>query len=214
MFLNVTAALLPRHAPPTWRAQAAASQRDRLLVAMADTVVERGYAGTRVADVIARAGVSRKTFYEHFRDLEDCFLAAYDRGVGVLLEELTAVMTTPDLAWRDLLDRLLTSYLGVLATEPTFAQFALVEVLGAGHQARARYVDAVARFHEVLLTIDALGCRQDKRKRPTGDLAISLLAGGLNRLVMIEVLAGRGEDLMRLHDELLALGLSMLGGTR
>jgi len=38
-----------------------------------------------VADVIALAGVSRKTFYEHFRDKEDCFLAAYDASLGQFL---------------------------------------------------------------------------------------------------------------------------------
>jgi AcrR family transcriptional regulator len=183
-----------------------------MLVAMADSVVELGYAGTRVADVIAKAGVSRKTFYEHFRDLEDCFLASYDRGVGVLIDELAESMARSDVDWRDLLDQLLTTYLSVLASEPTFTQVALVEVLGAGHTARARYVEAVGRFHDLLLAVDGLACQQDKRKQPAGDVTISILAGGLNRLVMIEVLAGRGKNLMQLHDELLELGLSMLGG--
>src|SRR5215211_3537803 len=68
-----------RHAAPpevVWE-----SQRGRMLAAMATAVGEKGYAEVAVADVIARAGVSRKTFYEQFDNKLGCFLAAYDAGV-------------------------------------------------------------------------------------------------------------------------------------
>ena len=70
-----------RHAAPrevVWE-----SQRGRLLAAMAEVVASKGYGAVAVRDVIARAGVSRKTFYEHFDNKEECFLAAYDAGVEV-----------------------------------------------------------------------------------------------------------------------------------
>jgi AcrR family transcriptional regulator len=72
-----------RHAAPrevVWE-----SQRDRMLAAMATAVGERGYAKVAVADVISRAGVSRKTFYEQFDNKLGCFLAAYDAGVELIL---------------------------------------------------------------------------------------------------------------------------------
>ena len=52
---------------------------------MAQVVAEKGYAATTVADVVERAGVSRRTFYEQFADKEACFLAAYDVGLAVVL---------------------------------------------------------------------------------------------------------------------------------
>src|SRR6266550_4193374 len=52
------------------------SARGRMLEAIAQAVAMKGYAATTVGDVIARAGVSRKTFYEQFADKEDCFYAA------------------------------------------------------------------------------------------------------------------------------------------
>jgi AcrR family transcriptional regulator len=55
-----------------------ANQRGRLLVAMADLVGDHGYAATTVANVLACAGVSRKAFYQHFTNKQECFLAAYD----------------------------------------------------------------------------------------------------------------------------------------
>ena len=72
-----------RHAAPrevVWE-----SQRGRLLAAMAEVVAPKGYGAVAVRDVIARAGVSRKTFYEHFDNKEECFLAAYDAGVASML---------------------------------------------------------------------------------------------------------------------------------
>src|SRR3954447_24211790 len=62
-----------------------ASQRGRLLDAMAEAVAQHGYGATTVAHVVALAGVSRKTFYEHFADKEDCFLALYDAGIAYVL---------------------------------------------------------------------------------------------------------------------------------
>jgi AcrR family transcriptional regulator len=196
-----------------WRAQAAASQRDRLLVAMAESVVEHGYAGTRVADVIAAAGVSRRAFYEHFHDLEDCLLATYQRGVEVLATLLGEVLAEHQGAeWRDLIDALLTTYLGTLSSEPVFAQVAMVEVLGAGPAARSYYLEAVEKFHQLMRAVDDIACRSDPAKLPASDLAISLLTGGLNRLVMTEVLAGHGRDLMQHHGGMLELSIVMLGG--
>jgi AcrR family transcriptional regulator len=55
-----------------------ANQRGRMIDATIEVVGEKGYADLTVADVIKRAGVSRRAFYEHFSNREDCFLATYD----------------------------------------------------------------------------------------------------------------------------------------
>ena len=77
---------LPRGPHQLAREEVLASQRARMLEAMAHAVAAKGYAATTVADVVGGAGVSRKTFYEHFQDKEDCFLAAFDAGVQVLVD--------------------------------------------------------------------------------------------------------------------------------
>jgi AcrR family transcriptional regulator len=69
---------LPRGPHALTREQVSASQRGRLIVAMADLVGQDGYAATTVANVLAYAGVSRKAFYKHFANKQECFLAAYD----------------------------------------------------------------------------------------------------------------------------------------
>ena len=69
---------LPRGPHTLTRQQVSASQRGRLIVAMADLVGHDGYTATTVANVLAYAGVSRKAFYKHFANKQECFLEAYD----------------------------------------------------------------------------------------------------------------------------------------
>src|SRR5215470_2187618 len=75
---------LPRGRHRLSREAVMSSQRTRALQAMTQAVADRGYADTRVVDIIQRAGLSRKTFYELFEDKEACFLAAYDLVFGRL----------------------------------------------------------------------------------------------------------------------------------
>jgi AcrR family transcriptional regulator len=137
--------ILPRgrHAAP--RAVVAESQRERLLVAMADATAEKGYANVAVADVIERAGVSRRSFYEHFSNKEECFLAAYDAGVEGMLEEI-ALAEEGAAGLADGARAGTEIYLQILADNPAFARTFLIEVLGAGPEALARRDAVHARF--------------------------------------------------------------------
>src|SRR2546430_485761 len=96
-----TSANPSRALSPAARA-AAASQRGRLVEAMAQVVAEKGYPATTVADVVERAGVSRRTFYEQFADKEACFLAAYDVGLSAVLGRIReAVEVRLHAGWRE-----------------------------------------------------------------------------------------------------------------
>jgi AcrR family transcriptional regulator len=137
-----------RHAAP--RELVAESQRERLLVAMADATAAKGYAHVAVADVIERAGVSRRSFYEHFANKEECFLAAYDAGVAGLL---AAIGDAEQEAGEGLPARARAGtevYLRLLGDNPAFARTFLIEVLGAGPEALARRDAVHARFADRL----------------------------------------------------------------
>ena len=64
------------------RGQVTQIQRSRMLAAAVEAVEEVGYAHMTVAQVISRARVSRKTFYDVFTDREDCFLAAFEQALS------------------------------------------------------------------------------------------------------------------------------------
>src|SRR5881396_2849860 len=91
---------LPRGPHRLGREVVEASQRERMLDAVVRAVADKGYSGATVGDVVSRAGVSRKTFYEHFRDKEECFLAAYDEGVEILMKQIRAAGERAT-SWRD-----------------------------------------------------------------------------------------------------------------
>src|SRR3954463_2098239 len=125
---NLTAPrALPRGPHQLAREVVVASQRGRLLDAMAEAVAEKGYATTTVADVIARARVSRKTFYEHFRDKEECFLAAYDEGVAILMKEIRRA-GEHEQSFLERMRARVRAYLSLLVEEPAFARAYLIEI--------------------------------------------------------------------------------------
>lgn len=120
-----------------------AVQRERLIVAMLKASAELGYREANVQDVIDRAGVSRPTFYEHFANKEDCFLAAFDTSAERLRDKVdTAALKGGDV-WRDRMRLGLAELLRFASTEPDTARALIVE-------ARAGSVDAVMRRVELL----------------------------------------------------------------
>jgi AcrR family transcriptional regulator len=81
---------LPRGTHGLDRSLVAASQRTRLLEAVGRAVADKGYSATTIEHIVRDAGVSKKTFYEHFTDKLDCFLAAYEAASDELLEHVRA----------------------------------------------------------------------------------------------------------------------------
>jgi AcrR family transcriptional regulator len=79
----------------------AAQTRERLLLAAADVFAQRGYDGTRVADIALAAGVSSGALYAHFGSKADLLVAALrTHGPRLLAEALAA---DPDRPITDLL---------------------------------------------------------------------------------------------------------------
>jgi AcrR family transcriptional regulator len=186
-----------------------ASQRGRLLEAMAEVVAAKGYAAATVADVIARAGVSRKTFYEHFRDKEACFLAAYDTGVDLLLGAMATAGSDED----DPLTRARArtrTYLQTLAAEPAFARTFLVEVTAAGPHALERRDHVHERFAEMLRE-QASEARRTIPELPEQPPEVHLAAvGATDLLVSRMVRDGRAAELPLLEDVVMQVQLALL----
>src|SRR5213593_4073810 len=108
---------LPRGPHMLTREEVAGSQRARLMAAVAGVVAQRSYAAATIAEISRRAGVSPKTFYEHFTDKLDCYLAAYDEFAGVLLTRIAEALDA-DAPWDEFVTAALTAYLGTLEREP------------------------------------------------------------------------------------------------
>lgn len=130
-----------------------ASQQRRLLRAMADAVAENGYAETTIADVVGRAGVSRKTFYERYDGKQECFLALYDAGVAVLQARVAAAVEAcprPE-------DRVLAgidAFLAVLDERPAVFRAIVLESHAAGPEFAQRRRAMMRTFAELYQEIN------------------------------------------------------------
>jgi AcrR family transcriptional regulator len=129
-----------------------AIQRERLLVAMLNAAAELGYLETNVQDVIDRAGVSRPTFYEHFSNKEDCFLAAFDSSAARLRKMVAAAARKGGDVWRDRVRFALEALLRFAGREPDTARTMVVEARAASAMAVRRRVELMDDFARCLQT--------------------------------------------------------------
>ncbi len=127
-----------------------AVQRERLIMAMLKAASHLGYRETNVQDVIERAGVSRPTFYEHFANKEDCFLAAFDTGAERLRAKMAAAAARGGDVWRDRIRLGLEALLRFAAGEPETARTLIVEARAGSAAAVRRRGDMLDGFAECL----------------------------------------------------------------
>lgn len=147
---RIAASALPRRvAKRLSRARVREIQREQILAAALETVEQVGYARMTVGQVIGRARVSRKSFYELFADREDCFLAVFDEAVahmGTLMAE--AYEREP--GWLDGVRSALAALVVFLDDDPALAKLCVLEALGAGARVQQRRVQVLEALAEVI----------------------------------------------------------------
>jgi AcrR family transcriptional regulator len=174
----------------------AQNQRARILAAVADVTSAASYAEMSVEDIIVTAGVSRRTFYEHFNNKDDAFLAAYDEAAADLADHvLSAIETEDDFAARA--GAGLQAFLDFLAARPALSRMCIVEVLAAGPE-------AIVRRNRVMRAFAAL--IEENASRLLDETAPSLTAetivGGIYEVVYTRVLRGKIRELPELLPDL------------
>jgi AcrR family transcriptional regulator len=166
------------------RSEVAASQRGRLIMAMAAAVADKGYGATTIADVVERASVSRRTFYEQFQSKESCFIAAFDLGVEYVLGELgRAASAEGELGWRERMRSDLRTYLDVLRAEPAFAFSLHIECLSAGPAALAHRRTIVDLFSDRTRRLYELARQENPKWTRLPDEVFQMHSGGVDELV-------------------------------
>jgi len=207
-----TIAPLPRGPHGLAREEVLASQRGRMLTAISEAVAEKGYAATTVADVVGRAGVSRKTFYEHFSDKEECFIAAWDTGVALLIDAVTRATLGAEGDWKDRLHAGVRAYLHTLVSVPAFARTFLIEVLAAGPRALDRRAQVHRRFAELLRTLHERQREVAPELPELPDEVFTATVGAVEALVAERVRQGRIEELPELESVITYIQVAFLAG--
>jgi AcrR family transcriptional regulator len=165
---------------------------------MIESVHRSRYAATTVADVIALAGVSRRAFYEHFSNKEECFLATYNIVVAKARKQLTDAWEA-ERGWSNRLDASSRALFAHIAASPKGPQLVLVDSLGIGPRGRDR-------MHASALTFELL-ISQIFQRAPDGvalsPLTARAIVGGVRHVLSLRMLEGRTRELGLLSDGVL-----------
>ena len=162
--------------------------RSRLLQAMAGVSASKGVAAATIADIVREAGVSKRTFYEHFDCKETCFLTLYRLTSASALRTLREAVQ-PDRPWQDQVEHALGAYLSHLAGGPQVIRMLFVEIhqLGpTGASVRREVMQHLA--DHMLETINASGVVLT----PTMAMAA---VGGIHELVLQAIERGEAAQL-------------------
>lgn len=212
------AAIVPAMLPPSSRGAqvkptrpvlprefVAVRKRRRIMDAMAELTAEQGYEATKIADIVRRAGVARKTLYDNFDGKEEVFLGALDSAI----DEVSALVEEACLAsaeeWADRAAAGLRAFLTYVAENPAAARMCLIEAVSATPAASVRYDEATQRFVDLL-----------HRSAPadTGlpETISETLVGGVAWILHQKIRRGEAEQALDLMPELLDFVLSPYRG--
>lgn len=197
-------AISPAEAAELWTVLAGAppeTVRDRLLVGMAAAIVERGLAASTVADVVRHARASRRTFYEHFSDRDDCYLALYEVSMDRLVWLFEHSLTPGD-DWFAEIVGASTVYLSGLIAIPALARAGIAEMTSLGPRALELRRHGLERLAAVLIRVhdEARARHADIPSRPiSAEHALALMAG-MHELVLVCVQEDRIEDVPQLAE--------------
>ena len=164
-------------------------------------MADKGYAAATIEDIVRGAGVSKKTFYEHFADKLDCFLAAYEAASDELFEHVRAAQDA-EADWVDRTRAGIHAYLRWLAAEPALARVFLIEIAAAGPEALERRERVRDRYAERM--------RELQTTNSVPDDIFHAVVAAVDDLVVRRLRAGA--DVRGLEPTILELQLALLRG--
>ena len=174
------------------------NQRERILLATAELVAERGYQKTTIELIAKTSRVALVTFYEHFPSKEECFLAAFDESVAAA-REVFAELLNPEDPWQDQISAALEILLEMVVKEQARAKLCIVEAQAAGSAALGRYQGMLEGVAPKLRE----GREFNPRSSRLPDGLEVAIAGGIAWLVHQRLVAGKADELMALLPEML-----------
>jgi AcrR family transcriptional regulator len=174
-------------------------QRSRIHGAMIEAVAANGYAGTSVRQVVALAGVSRRSFYEQFANKEECFLATYDVIAGRGEKRIRRAYQASEghledrlrVGFHELVEGIRANWKG--------ARLVIVEAQTVGGAGLARLRRTTAAFEQMLSVSFALEPERGRVAMPV----IRAIIGGLHWITSLRLREGDQRELSALAEEML-----------
>jgi AcrR family transcriptional regulator len=183
----------------------AVHKQRRMMDAIVELTAEGGYETTKIADVVRRAGVARKTLYDNFDGKEDLFLAAVDASLVEVRERVETACRETEGVWQKRVEAGLSAFLDFVAEQPGAGRMCMIEAVSAIPSSASRY-DAALRGYVDLL-----------RRSTPADLGLpdtteETLVGGVAWIISQQIRRGEASDAPDLLSELSEFVLSPYHG--
>jgi AcrR family transcriptional regulator len=170
-----------------------------LALAMIDAIAEHGYGKTTVADVISRAGVSRKTFYRHYANKQECFLATYDQISARAILQVEQAYQEAD-GWPGRVEAAIRALFEAAIENPGAVRLVLIEINALGPAGIERRERSIVHYERFLR--DAL--KLAPGKGDSSETVSRAVIGGLNSVLYRRVLRGERAKLLEVIPDLVA----------
>lgn len=184
-------------------------QRERILHAVTTLTAAEGYAGLSIPEIAASANISHRTFYEHFTNKDEAFLAAYDAAFTQLFAACWYA-ASEQADWALGVREGIRAWVDYVAADPDMARFGFNDVLTSGPAA----ADKVDESHQAFAHLLSFGFQNLPAGREVPAIVPYAIAGGIAGLVSDWVVDGRAHELPHLAPELCYIALApFLGDT-
>jgi AcrR family transcriptional regulator len=192
---------------PAVTEQVTATSRERLLEGLAASIKERGYRETKIADIVAHARTSRRTFYEVFETKDDCFLALlYDMHLA--LQAQIAAAVDPKAPWDEQVTTGVGAWVDAIASEPEVGLSWIRELPSLGARAIDAQRVAMRTFTKLLMELSSTPEMRKAGIAPISEARAVILLGGLRELAASVV--EHGEDIRTIRAEAIDAALALL----
>jgi AcrR family transcriptional regulator len=192
---------MSRTRPELPREFVASHKRRRMMEAIAELTAENGYEATKIADIVRRAAVARKTLYDNFDGKEDLFLSAIDAAVAELRLAVEEGCGRGDGSSEAGIVGGLEALLEFVAERPAAARMCMVEAISATPSSARLYDAAMRDFVELFR-----GSAPDGADLP--ETIEESLVGGVAWILQSQIRRGDAEQAADLLPELSQFVLS------
>jgi AcrR family transcriptional regulator len=161
-------------------------QRTRLIYAIAEATMRKGYASTTIEDIVAQARVAKPVFYRYFTDKLNAFLEAQHHPTQHILERC-AQAYYGERQWPARMWRLLETLIGLVSASPAISHLRFVECHAAGPEP-IRRAEEITRSFTIFLEE---GYYQSAESRALPRLCSQASAGAIFEIIRRHIAQGR-----------------------
>jgi AcrR family transcriptional regulator len=198
---------LPRGEHNLPRGFVAHNQRERIFDAVANLTAMKGYPALSLEEIVAEAAISLQTFYEHFENKEEAFLATFEMGHAKAMAAMNRSLDLK-LSWARNVRLGLTALLEFIASEPSIARLACVDILIAYPHMAGRVNEANFSYIELL----DIGPPDTYPNMPPAVMREAVV-GGIFELLHAYILSGRTQRVTELIDHVMYIVITPFAGS-